>query len=62
MEPALPAEHATSNAVRITNRNGRSPIVVICDHASNFIPEQFGGFGLGKRELESHIAWDGQGA
>jgi predicted N-formylglutamate amidohydrolase len=58
MEPALPAEHATSNAVRITNRNGRSPIVVICDHASNFIPEQFGGFGLGKRELESHIAWD----
>jgi predicted N-formylglutamate amidohydrolase len=58
MEPALQAEHAISNAVRITNRNGRSPIVLICDHASNFIPEQFGGLGLGKRELESHIAWD----
>ncbi len=58
MEPALPAEHATSNAVRITNRSGRSPIVIICDHASNFIPEQFGALGLGKRELESHIAWD----
>jgi predicted N-formylglutamate amidohydrolase len=58
MEAALPAEHAISNAVRITNRNGRSPIVLICDHASNFIPESFGGLGLGKRELESHIAWD----
>jgi predicted N-formylglutamate amidohydrolase len=58
MEPALQAEHATSNAVRIANRNGRSPIVLICDHASNFIPKRFGDLGLGKRELESHIAWD----
>ena len=58
MEPARCAEHATSNTVRITNRNGRSPLVLICDHASNFIPKQFGGLGLGKRELESHIAWD----
>lgn len=58
MELALQGEHAISNAVRITNRNGRSPIVLICDHASNFIPEQFGDLGLGKRELESHIAWD----
>jgi predicted N-formylglutamate amidohydrolase len=58
MEPALQAAHATSNAVRIANRNGRSPIVLICDHASNFIPKRFGDLGLGKRELESHIAWD----
>jgi predicted N-formylglutamate amidohydrolase len=58
MEPARSAEHATSNAVRITNRNGRSPLVLICDHASNFIPAHFDGLGLGKRELESHIAWD----
>src|SRR5918994_6728846 len=58
MEPARSAEHAISNAVRITNRNGRSPIVLICDHASNFIPKHFGDLGLAKRELESHIAWD----
>jgi predicted N-formylglutamate amidohydrolase len=58
MELARSAEHPTSNAVRITNRNGRSPIVLICDHASNFIPKRFGDLGLGKRELESHIAWD----
>jgi predicted N-formylglutamate amidohydrolase len=58
MEPALQAVHAISNPVRITNRNGRSPIVLICDHASNFIPRRFGDLGLGKRELESHIAWD----
>jgi predicted N-formylglutamate amidohydrolase len=58
MQPARSAEHATSNAVRITNRDGRSPIVLICDHASNFVPPQFRGLGLGRRELESHIAWD----
>jgi predicted N-formylglutamate amidohydrolase len=58
MEPARSAEQPISNAVRITNRNGRSPIVLICDHASNFIPKRFGDLGLGKRELESHIAWD----
>jgi predicted N-formylglutamate amidohydrolase len=58
MEPARSAEHAKSDAVRITNRNGRSPLVLVCDHASNFVPARFGSLGLGRRELESHIAWD----
>jgi predicted N-formylglutamate amidohydrolase len=44
--------------VRVTNRGGTSPYVVICDHASNFIPPAFADLGLQKTELDRHIAWD----
>lgn len=39
---------------------GRShrPILLICEHASNFIPASFNGLGLNKQQLQSHIAWD----
>jgi predicted N-formylglutamate amidohydrolase len=43
---------------RITNRNGRSPVVLVCDHASNFIPDEFAGLGLAAADLDGHIAWD----
>lgn len=46
------------HSVRITNRNGTSPYVVICDHASNFVPAKFADLGLSKADLERHIAWD----
>lgn len=38
--------------------NAAGPILLLCDHASNFIPEMFGGLGLGADSLASHIAWD----
>ena len=44
--------------VRVTNPGGTSPYVVVCDHASNFIPSAFADLGLQKPELERHIAWD----
>lgn len=44
--------------VRVTNRDGTSPYVVICDHASNFVPASLAGLGLQKAELDRHIAWD----
>lgn len=37
---------------------GRGPILLLCDHASNFIPEAFGSLGLDQESLEDHIAWD----
>jgi predicted N-formylglutamate amidohydrolase len=40
------------------NREGRSPLVLICDHASNFLPPQFGTLGLDQSDLQRHIAWD----
>ena len=58
MEPAGHAGHAASTSVRVSNRYGESPIMLICDHASNFVPEMFGTLGLEPAELDRHIAWD----
>ena len=30
----------------------------MCEHASNFVPAQYRGLGLGEFDLERHIAWD----
>ena len=37
---------------------GRGPILLLCDHASNFIPGVFGSLGLTQDSLNSHFAWD----
>lgn len=45
-------------AVRLENPDGASPILLICEHASNFFPPQFDGLGLSKVVQQSHVAWD----
>ncbi len=42
----------------VSNARGSSPFVLVCDHASNRIPEQYGDLGLSPIERVSHIAWD----
>lgn len=44
--------------VRITNRSGSGPYVIVCEHASNHVPAQFGTLGLTGSDLVRHIAWD----
>lgn len=44
--------------VTIRNPQGASRIVLVCEHASNFIPLSLGGLGLPASELQRHIAWD----
>jgi len=44
--------------VEIVNAGGSSPVVLICEHASRFIPERYGGLGLSEPDLSRHIAWD----
>ncbi|KXF76049.1 N-formylglutamate amidohydrolase [Paramesorhizobium deserti] len=44
--------------VRITNGHGKSPVLLLCDHASNHIPSGFDTLGLTKKDLQRHIAWD----
>ena len=44
--------------VLVTNGDGRSPFVILCDHASNYIPAAYGDLGLSDAERTSHIAWD----
>ena len=40
------------------NENGRSPFVLICEHASRVLPKPLGTLGLPEAERLSHIAWD----
>lgn len=49
---------AGQDSVRVTNRDGAGVYVLTCDHASNFLPPEFGTLGLPQSELERHIAWD----
>ncbi|GAA4119846.1 N-formylglutamate amidohydrolase [Aminobacter aganoensis] len=58
MGTAKAAARAMSNAVRVTNRDGRSPYVILCDHASNHLPASVGTLGLDAAEMLRHIAWD----
>ena len=45
-------------AVTALNEGGASPFVLLCEHASNHIPEAYAGLGLPPRDLGRHIAWD----
>lgn len=44
--------------VSVVNPEGKSDIVIACDHAGHGIPGLLSTLGLSDRELESHIAWD----
>lgn len=44
--------------VEVVNEGGTSPCLLICEHASRFIPASYGGLGLPEHELSRHIAWD----
>lgn len=49
--------------VRVRDRTGRSPFLLVCDHAGNAIPRKLGTLGLREPDLARHIAWDiGAGA
>ena len=40
------------------NEAGRSPYVLICEHASRLMPRKLGTLGLSEADLQRHIAWD----
>lgn len=40
------------------NERAGSPILLVCEHASNYIPPAFAGLGLPPELLEDHVAWD----
>ncbi len=51
-------ELAEKGAVRVTNRAGTSPFVLVCDHASNWLPPEYETLGLPGADMLRHIAWD----
>lgn len=42
----------------MVNRHGRGAIVLICEHASHFIPPAYEGLGLSPADQVRHIGWD----
>lgn len=42
----------------ITNRDGRSPFLLLGDHAGRAIPRSLGDLGVPAAEMDRHIAWD----
>jgi predicted N-formylglutamate amidohydrolase len=43
---------------RLINETGSSCLLIICDHASNRVPDEYGDLGLPSAALQRHIAWD----
>jgi predicted N-formylglutamate amidohydrolase len=44
--------------VVVENLEGAGPFVIVCDHASNRIPDEYRSFGSADDALATHIAWD----
>lgn len=44
--------------VAVENADGRSPVLLVCEHASMRLPAAVGTLGLSQDALASHIAWD----
>ena len=44
--------------VTIINPEGKSNVLLVCDHASNAIPAALGQLGLDEAALQRHVAWD----
>ncbi|WP_294901259.1 N-formylglutamate amidohydrolase [Tatumella sp. UBA2305] len=55
-EPLLyPDEPA---AFTVTNPEGTSPFLILCDHAGKQIPRRLGNLGLKESDIHRHIGWD----
>ena len=46
------------NAAETLNAKGLGPVVILCEHASNHIPDRYRGLGLDDEARHSHAAWD----
>lgn len=46
------------NPVEVVNENSDHPLLLVCEHAGQAIPERLGDLGLGAGDLDRHIGWD----
>lgn len=51
-------EALKSAAVELIDHGSRSPLLLVCEHASNRVPEEWGMLGLSEEALQDHIGWD----
>ena len=57
-DEAATAAPRGGDTVEVWNAAGAGDFVVVCEHASNAVPEEFAGLGLSADLLAGHIAWD----
>ena len=50
--------NATDGPVEVVNGAGEGPVLFLCEHASNHIPDRYAGLGLRPEDRASHAAWD----
>ncbi len=55
--PALLADDEAP-AFEVLRADGRSPYLLIADHAGQAVPRRLAGLGLPQHELDRHIGWD----
>ncbi len=46
------------SAFEVVRPDAASPFLILCDHASNHVPDELNALGLGGADLARHIAWD----
>lgn len=56
METVL--SEAEGECVAVERPDGKSAVLLVCEHASRTLPAYFGDLGLSAEALNSHIAWD----
>lgn len=44
--------------VTLRNENGRSPFLIVVDHAGNAMPRALGRLGVAEADCRRHVAWD----
>lgn len=44
--------------VELLNSASRHPVLLVCEHAGQQIPERLSGLGLSRTDLDRHIGWD----
>ncbi len=52
------SNYGPHHSYEVLNPDGRADIILICEHASNYIPPEYDNLGLEKDFLDQHIAWD----
>ena len=55
---SLGDSNALNEAVEVLNATGTGGALILCEHASHYIPERYKGLGLAQADRTSHAAWD----
>ena len=48
----------TQPAFELVNPTGAAKLLLLCDHATNIVPDEMAGLGLTPAELARHVGWD----